>query len=87
MNAPQRISKGEQSQILDLVRANGLDMSKLACFMTRQQDSGRGRHPNGQAFNISYNLMLCKYCGNHMPSAVCPAKANDIKERLRQLEA
>lgn len=94
MNALQRISKTEQTQILALVRANGLDVSKLACFMTRQRDSGRGRFPDdgrgfqsGRGFNISYNLMLCEYCGNLMPSAVCPAKANEIKERMRQLEA
>lgn len=94
MNALRRISKSEETQILDLVRANGLDASKLACFMTRQSASGRGTHPDdgrgflsGRSFNISYNLMLCEYCGNLMPSAVCPAKANELKERIRQLEA
>jgi hypothetical protein len=80
--------------IIDLVRANGLDTSKLACYMTRQTDSGRGRHPDdgrgflsGRAFNISYNLMLCEYCGNLMPSTVCPAKATELKERMKQLNA
>ena len=89
MNALQRLSKSEESVLLDLVHANGLDASRLACYMTRQTDSGRGKHPNdggflsGRAFNISYNLMLCEYCGNLMPSAVCPKKANDLKERMR----
>ena len=89
MNALQRLSKSEESALLDLVHANGLDASRLACYMTRQSNSGRGRHPDdggflsGRAFNISYNLMLCEYCGNLTPSAVCPKKANDLKERLR----
>lgn len=89
MNGLQRISKSEETAILDLVRENGLDASKLACHMTRQTDSGRGRHPDnggflgGRAFNISYNLMLCEYCGNLMPSAVYPAKAAELKERMK----
>jgi hypothetical protein len=61
--------------------------------MTRQQASGRGRHPekggfsilSGREFNISYNLMLCEYCGNLMPSAVCPAKAAILKEQMKLL--
>ena len=94
MQALQRLSRSEESAILDLVRANGLDASKLECYMTRQQDSGRGRHPDdgrgflsGCAFNISYNLMLCEYCGNLMPSKVCSKKAQDLKERMKQLNA
>lgn len=95
MQALQRLPQSEEAALLELVRANGLDASKLACFMTRQRASGRGRHSerggfsilSGQAFNISYNLMLCEYCGNLMPSAVCPAKAAELKERMRQLNA
>lgn len=95
MQALQRLSRSEESALLELVRANGLDESKLACFMTRQQASGRGRHSekggfsilSGQAFNISYNLMLCEYCGNLMPQAVCPAKAAELKERMKELSA
>jgi hypothetical protein len=95
VNALQRIPKSEEAAILELVRANGLDASKLACVMTRQQASGRGRHSekggfsilSGQAFNISYNLMLCEYCGNLEPQVVCPAKAQELKERMKQLNA
>ena len=88
MNALQRLTKTEEAALLDLVRANGLDTSRLACHMTRQQDSGRGRHPDnggflgGRAFNISYNLMLCEFCGNLEPSACCPAKVKELKERM-----
>ncbi len=93
MNGLQRLSYSEESAILELVRANGLDESKLACYMTRQRASGRGKHPerggfsilSGQAFNISYDLMLCEYCGNLEPRAVCPAKAAELKERMKQL--
>lgn len=90
MQALQRLSRSEESQLLDLVRANGLDETKLACYMTRQRGEGRGRHGNegglldGRAFNISYNLMLCEYCGNLMPSKCCPAKVNELKERIKQ---
>lgn len=94
MNGLQRLPRSEEAAILDLVRANGLDAALLACFMTRQTNSGRGRHPDdgrgflsGRAFNISYNLELCEYCGNLMPSAVCPAKAAELKERMKQLNA
>lgn len=93
MQALERLSRSEEAALLELVRANDLDASKLACYMTRQQASGRGRHPDnggflgGRAFDISYNLMLCEYCGNLMPSAVCPAKAAELKERMRRLSA
>lgn len=91
MQALQRLSQSEETALLDLVRANDLDASKLACLMTRQQDSGRGRFPEGRgfnagrAFNISYNLMLCEYCGSLEPRAVCPAKARELRERMQQL--
>lgn len=95
MQALERLSRSEETALLDLVRANGLDETKLACFMTRQQGSGRGRHPekggfsilSGQAFNISYNLMLCEYCGNLESQKVCPAKARELQERMKQLNA
>jgi hypothetical protein len=90
MQALERLSRSEEAALLELVRANDLDASKLACFMTRQQGSGRGNVPNGhfvRSFNISYNLMLCEYCGNLMPSAVCPAKAAELKERMKELSA
>lgn len=91
--ALQRLSRSEETALLDLVHANGLDASKLACFMTRQQASGRGRHPDnggflgGRSFSISYNLMLCEYCGNLEPQKVCPAKARELQERMKQLSA
>lgn len=94
MQALEKLSRSEETALLELVRANGLDVAKLTCHMTRQTDSGRGRHPDdgrgflsGRAFNISYNLMLCEYCGNLMPRAVCPAKAAELKERMKQLNA
>lgn len=84
MNTLQPLPSHEHAAILELVRANKLDESQLACHMTRQQDSGRGVHPGnggflgGRAFNISYNLMLCEYCGNLEPRAHCPAKMRDL---------
>ena len=47
--------------------------------MTRQQGSGVGRTRRGREYDISYNLMLCEYCGNLEPSSVCPAKVQKIR--------
>lgn len=89
MNTLQPLPRHEELAILELVRANNLPESQLACHMTRQQASGRGRHSerggfsilSGQAFNISYNLMLCEFCGNLEPRAHCPAKMRQLAER------
>ena len=88
MQALQRLSQSEETAILDLVRANGLDASKLACHMTRQQGKGRGTVPGGKfvrSFNIQYDLMLCEFCGDAFGYKVCPNKANDLKQRMKQL--
>lgn len=85
----QPLPKHEYLAVLDLIRGNELDESQLACYMTRQQGSGRGRHSekggfsilSGQSFSISYDLMLCEYCGNLMPRAHCPAKMRQLAER------
>lgn len=87
MQALEKLSRSEESVILEMVRINRLDASQIACHMTRQRDSGRGRHPDGRGFNISYDLLLCQFCGNLMPSACCPKKVADLKERLRHLNA
>jgi hypothetical protein len=87
MNALEPLPRHEHLAVLDLIRANNLDESALACHMTRQSASGRGRHPDtggflsGQAFNISYNLMLCEYCGNLEPRAHCPAKMRQLASK------
>lgn len=84
--AIQRLPKAEEAALVELACANGLTCAELACFMIRQQDSGVGRWKRGrfagEAYSISYDLMLCEYCGNLMPSAICPAKVQKIKERL-----
>lgn len=87
MNTLEPLTKRAQMAILWLVKANGLDESQLACYMTRQRDSGRGTHPDdsgflgGRSFNISYNLMLCEHCGNLEPRAHCPAKMRELAEK------
>lgn len=85
MNALQPLHRTTYLAVLELVRANNLDESQLACHMTRQTASGRGQHPDdgrgflsGRAFNISYNLILCEYCGNLEPRAHCPAKMREL---------
>lgn len=81
MNALEPLPKHEHATILELVRANQLDESELACHMTRQQDRGHGYFDDGGKFNISYNLMLCEWCGNLEPRAHCPAKMRDLAQR------
>lgn len=88
-NAIQRLPKGEEQALVNVALENGLTKDELTCKMTRQHAEGRGQHPDdgrgilsGRAFNISYNLLLCEYCGNLMPSVVCPAKVLKIKDRL-----
>jgi hypothetical protein len=83
--ALQRLPRAEEEALIALAVSYGLDRATLACHMTRQQGHGRGKGPEGSftpVFNISYNLMLCEYCGNLEPSEVCPAKVRVIKERL-----
>jgi hypothetical protein len=90
MQVLQKLSRSEETALIDLVRANGLDVSKLACHMTRQQGSGRGTVPGGKlvrSFNIHYDLMLCKFCGSAFENKACPKKVNDLKERIKQLNA
>lgn len=79
----QRLSRSDELVLVELCVANGLDAARLGCHMTRQRDSGRGRHSNGGVFNISYNLMLCEYCGNLMPAVVCPARVAELREQVR----
>lgn len=88
MNALQPLPKYEYHAVLELVRANGLDESQLACYMTRQQGHGRkagdptsGSFFDAAGFNISYNLMLCEYCGNLEPRAHCPFKMRQLAQK------
>jgi hypothetical protein len=89
MNGLQRLPKAEEEALITVAVEHGLDRSTLACHMTRQQGHGRkapdpdsGSFFDGAGFSISYNLMLCEYCGNLEPGDVCPAKVQVIKERL-----
>lgn len=89
MDALELLPNHEYLAVLELVRGNNLPESLLACYMTRQQASGRGQHSekggfsilSGQGFNISYDLMLCEYCGNLEPRAHCPAKMRQLAQR------
>lgn len=87
--ALQRLPKAEEQALVNVALENGLTKGELQCKMTRQQGEGRGRFSqrgrgmlDGEAYRISYNLLLCGYCGNLEPSDICPAKVLKIKERL-----
>lgn len=89
IKALQRLPKAEERALVNIALENGLTKNELTCKMTRQHAEGRGQHPDdgrgilsGRSFNISYNLLLCEYCGNLSPSDVCPAKVMMIKEKL-----
>lgn len=88
IQALERLSRSEEVALLELVRANNLNESRLACRVTRQQASGRGRHVDngglsGQTFSVSYNLLLCEFCGNLVPSRCCPAKVRELRQQLQ----
>lgn len=87
MNGLQRLPQNEETAILDLARESGLEVFKLKCDYTRQKDSGSGvSKRTGREFDISYDLMLCKWCGNLEGSRnnilYCPHKLNVLKDRL-----
>jgi hypothetical protein len=79
MNALQRLPLSEQHRLLSLANAHHLPTGDLSCFMTRQKGYGSGRTRRGREYDISYDLMLCEYCGNLEPSSVCPAKVQKIR--------
>lgn len=79
MNALQRLPRSEQERLLSLASQHRLPTGDLRCYMTRQQGSGVGRTRRGREYDISYDLMLCEYCGNLEPSSVCPAKVQKIR--------
>jgi len=88
IKALQRLPQAEEQALIEIACANGLDRKDLRCVMTRQQDQGvgrfkKGRGPlSGEEYRISYDLLLCQYCGNLEPSAVCPGKVQQIKAHL-----
>lgn len=86
INPTEALSKSETSSLLALVREHNLPIEQLACHMTRQQGYGRGKGPEGsftRSFSISYNLILCEYCGNLEPQEpCCPAKLRALQQRL-----
>lgn len=93
INLTEALTKSETDALLALIRANNLPIEALACHMTRQQGHGRGRHSerggfsilSGQSFNISYNLLLCEYCGHLEPQKpCCPARLCLLREKLLQ---
>lgn len=88
INQTEALSKSETDALLALVRANNLPVEALACHMTQQQGHGRGKGPEGSftpVFNISYNLLLCEYCGNLEPQKpCCPARLRLLREKLLQ---
>lgn len=60
-----------------------------ACEFSRQQDEGVGRFKGAMrgfgdgTYKISYDLMLCAYCGNLLPQTpCCPAKFARFKQQL-----
>lgn len=84
--ALQRLPKAEERALVEVACANGLTRQELKCHMTRQHDSGyyvpkKGLW-QGERCPISYDLMLCEFCGNLMPSDICPAKVQMIKDKL-----
>jgi hypothetical protein len=71
MNAIEPLPSHEHAAILELVRANNLPESELACHMTRQEACGRGRHPERGGFSIL----------SGQARAHCPAKMRELAQK------
>ena len=86
MNALQRLPVSEESLLLLICKQEQVDMSHLKCEYTRQEDHGTGITRRGRPYDISYSLMLCKFCGNLEDSPnntpYCPHKLSVLKQRL-----
>lgn len=86
MNGLQRLPAIEQSAILELVRECGLPVSQLRCEYTMQHGEGTRWSRRFGECNISYDLHLCKFCGNLPETAnntpYCPHKMGALKARL-----
>jgi hypothetical protein len=84
VNLTESLTKSEITETLALIQANGgLTIDQLTCEFTRQQDAGTHVSPNGRKWAISYDLSLCKLCGNLEPQQpACPAKLRIVRERL-----
>jgi hypothetical protein len=69
-----------------ICRQERVDMNQLTCEYTRQKGQGSGVTRRGRPFDISYSLMLCKFCGNLEDSPnntpYCPHKLSVLKQRL-----
>jgi hypothetical protein len=79
----EALSKSETATLLALVRGNNLSVSVLACEFSRQHGEGQGVSSRRRPYAISYDLMMCKFCGNLEPQKpACPARLHVLKDRL-----
>ena len=76
-------------ELLAILADYGADLAHMSCEFSRQQGQGVGhfkgalRNFGDGTYNISYDLMLCTYCGNLLPqSPCCPAKFQRFKQEL-----
>lgn len=76
-------------ELLAILADYGVSLSGMACEFSRQQGKGVGRFKGsmsyfaGQSYKISYDLMLCTYCGNLLPQTpCCPARFAWFKQQL-----
>lgn len=86
VNALQRLPLTEESLLLIICKQEQVVMDQLKCEYTRQEGQGSGVTRRGRPFDISYSLMLCKFCGNLEDSPnntpYCPHKLSILKQRL-----
>lgn len=78
-------------ELLTILVDYGINTSLMACEFSRQQSEGIARFKGAMrrfgdgTYKISYDLMLCTYCGNLLPQTpCCPAKFMRFKQPLIQ---
>lgn len=86
----ERIPATEEAALIARVKAENLPVAVLRCEYTRQKASGvYTGNSRFKRVNISYDLMLCRLCGNLEGSAnntpYCPHKLRVLQERVQEL--
>lgn len=69
--------------IRTIILEQELSTHQLRCEFTRQQSEGKGVSSGGRPYTISYDLMMCKWCGNLsgvLTTWYCPKKIEMLEQ-------
>lgn len=82
----QRVPPEEEALLLAFVEAVGISRSTLVCKFSRQKGDGNFRDYRERTWAISFDLVLCEYCGNfegmRQNTPYCPAKLRALRSQM-----